>query len=664
MLDIKKHKNKCILYGTGNAARDFCRNNISYDIVGCLDGYKVCGYFEGIRIITWDDIAEGLADVVVIAAGRKNLRTVYERIRYRCDYFRLDVYDVYGNNLNDIYHDFYISKDDIAYFGKSYDDLLHEIDRADCVSFDLFDTLIMRKTLYREDIFYLTDIKIRKKGIEINDFVKKRISAEQEVREPSFDEIYSIIQKECRLTEEEAAFIQETEYRIESENIVCRESMAEALEHAVRQGKRVNIISDMYYSEQQLRTLSERAGVQGFEKIFVSGDYKVAKSTNLFEVYRSSVKGERYLHVGDNINADVRAAEKAGIETFHIKSGVDLLKMSSIRGCLRYEPETGCRMYMGLLVADLFNDPFCLAGTSGVVRDNDYKHLIKNFLSPTALSYAQYIRECFDDRYAGILFVARDGWLFKEIFDEMTEEDVPTWYFLSSRKAAYSVLNPSAVNKEKLGRHLRKREYADADAMAESLSPSSEKEYEKNISAITNYIKKIGVDCTDRYLFCDLASAGSTQYALNHDLFKNSLDGVYFYRGQGEWEDESENRSMMSEGQWRLISYSNPLLEMIFTSLEPSVEGYTEGGNVIYQDEKRTMGEIELLGLIHDGIRVRCRDFIETGNYSLPVDFSILMIRLMYEAVLNGKLDGKENGLVLSDDLDGSNIFMRFEYAK
>ena len=121
---------------------------------------------------------------------------------------------------------------------------------------------------------------------------------------------------------------------------------------------------------------------------------------------------------------------------------------------------------------------------------------------------------------------------------------------------------------------------------------------------------------------------------------------------------------MMSEGQWRLISYSNPLLEMIFTSLEPSVEGYTEGGNVIYQDEKRTMGEIELLGLIHDGIRVRCRDFIETGNYSLPVDFSILMIRLMYEAVLNGKLDGKENGLVLSDDLDGSNIFMRFEYAK
>lgn len=48
-----------------------------------------------------------------------------------------------------------------GYWKSSYKELKDKIDRADAVSFDIFDTLIMRKIFSPEDVFRLLGEKVR-----------------------------------------------------------------------------------------------------------------------------------------------------------------------------------------------------------------------------------------------------------------------------------------------------------------------------------------------------------------------------------------------------------------------------------------------------------------------------------------------------------------------
>lgn len=64
------------------------------------------------------------------------------------------------------------------------------IDGYDAISFDLFDTLIMRKVLEPVDIFDLIQERIKYKGIEISDFKKKRRTAEIRSHSGDIKKIY------------------------------------------------------------------------------------------------------------------------------------------------------------------------------------------------------------------------------------------------------------------------------------------------------------------------------------------------------------------------------------------------------------------------------------------------------------------------------------------
>ncbi len=47
------------------------------------------------------------------------------------------------------------------------------VDDKDAVSFDLFDTLIMRQVLFPSDVVELTENRFKKKGIYIENFLQK-----------------------------------------------------------------------------------------------------------------------------------------------------------------------------------------------------------------------------------------------------------------------------------------------------------------------------------------------------------------------------------------------------------------------------------------------------------------------------------------------------------
>jgi hypothetical protein len=116
--------------------------------------------------------------------------------------------------------------------GESRKILLEKIHNADIVSFDLFDTLIMRKVYSYTDVFELTDWELRRRGIIIPDFGKRRLSAEKELSKkyaPILEDIYEEVLRQiggCFLSAEELA---EIEWNLDLSTMIPRDTVCSIL---------------------------------------------------------------------------------------------------------------------------------------------------------------------------------------------------------------------------------------------------------------------------------------------------------------------------------------------------------------------------------------------------------------------------------------------------
>ena len=126
----------------------------------------------------------------------------------------------------------------------------------------------------------------------------------------------------------------ETEIQCEKQCLVPRVAMVEIMNYAIENGKKVNIISDMYLPASVLEPFLKKMGIEGYQKLYVSCDYGAGKGSGIFKIYRRDVGDVKCLHIGDNINSDVMIPQKYGIDTYEIKSAIDMLKMSSLRRLL------------------------------------------------------------------------------------------------------------------------------------------------------------------------------------------------------------------------------------------------------------------------------------------------------------------------------------------
>ena len=387
----------------------------------------------------------------------------------------------------------------------------------------------------------------------------------------------------------------------------------------------------------------------------------MGKSHGLFKEYKEKVEGQRYLHIGDDIHSDVYAAEREGIIPFQIKSARNLLLASTIRGCMKYEMNLAARMYIGMMISELFNDPFCLYHSSGMVHIESFSEFIATFFSPLVISFVQFVNSCVEDKYNAILFVARDGWLFKKIYDKLWPDSIPTKYFLSSRKAAYSVWMPDDTDRKKIKKHLIHRGYENVEQMVNDLVLSIAEKYKDKSKDFYSFLKKNQINTTCRYLFCDLASAGSTQFALNRGYFNDNLDGVYLYKENGVFGERQGDRALLSIKEWYHLAQYNILFEKVFTSAEGSVVGYSVEGEALFSEDDRDKSEIEVIKEIHDAVEKKCPVFYAKNKYKLGVDFAVYMMELMADSVYNAMWQTMDS-FSMVDDLDRTRTIFSERY--
>lgn len=205
------------------------------------------------------------------------------------------------------------------------DALIREIENHDIISFDIFDTLVMRKVYVNKDVFRIMAQRLDPVwGI---DFFTARTAAEATLsREtyPYIEEIYDDVSVRCPcLKGQEAALIAD-EIALERELIIPRRDVVAIFDLAKQMGKMVNIVSDMYFHEDTIRSILNDVGITGYHKLLVSSEYNSSKPQQLFEKYLAEIPAGRCLHVGDSWVCDILPAGKLGIDTFRLKMSTEI----------------------------------------------------------------------------------------------------------------------------------------------------------------------------------------------------------------------------------------------------------------------------------------------------------------------------------------------------
>lgn len=207
--------------------------------------------------------------------------------------------------------------------------LLDEISRYDVISFDVFDTLLLRTVLNPEDIFKLLS-KWAEKELGIIDFQYVRANTEQELRsrmsqeELTLDEIYCEIRE--KYSDYDVLKLKNKELQLEYESSVINPFVKDIFDAAVQAHRKILLITDMYLPREEIVRLLEKNGIYDYDQLYISAE--CGKTKHRGTLYRlileqENINVEKWLHMGDNWDSDVAMPRGLGITAAYMRSPRD-----------------------------------------------------------------------------------------------------------------------------------------------------------------------------------------------------------------------------------------------------------------------------------------------------------------------------------------------------
>ena len=201
-----------------------------------------------------------------------------------------------------------------AYFGTTLAErIAFAAVEANCISFDLFDTLVTRPFLHPSGArAYLGHLIEQAFGL--SNFVALRELAEtlavtDSGRDACSTAIYAAMANLPELRGHDVTAIREFELATEARLLKPRHALLDAAHAQVRAGKRVIAVSDMYLDAADLRRVLPAPVTDVLRDIYVSCDTGWRKDSG--EAWRRlpeqmGISPARWLHVGDNEHSDVQ----------------------------------------------------------------------------------------------------------------------------------------------------------------------------------------------------------------------------------------------------------------------------------------------------------------------------------------------------------------------
>lgn len=303
----------------------------------------------------------------------------------------------------------------------------------DVISFDLFDTLLLRPFKTPQEVFYIVGHRLEFDGYN-KSFFELRKDAEINARRKKYEKfghreitIYDIYEEISKVTSIIPEVGIKTEFEVELDFCQPNPYMIEVYKILYSYGKRIVITSDMYFPQEYISKMLEKIGVVGYEKLYVSCDYNVSKSNGkLYDAFLQDFKNvsyEKIVHIGDNYKVDVLGAKKKGISTKFYRGVHDLgaqhrpKSMSKIVGAF-YAGVVNIHIHSG-------KEKYSIPYEYGYIYAGLYIFGFVNWLHEKVVS----------EGIEQIIFLARDGYIYKKVYD-MFFDEADTQYCYWSRHAA------------------------------------------------------------------------------------------------------------------------------------------------------------------------------------------------------------------------------------
>ena len=237
----------------------------------------------------------------------------------------------------------YKSKDIFYSVNTDFNDRLmilkNKILENEIISFDIFDTLVVRPFYEPKDLFFLMNDYFNKlfNSNGLLEFSEMRIEAEKNIRDKMFNEkgyedislneIYDYMAKFYHLSVERLEKVKKREIELEIKFCKRRETVYSLYNMCVYLKKHIFFTTDMYLPRDVIEQILLENGYQYFDGLYISGEEKVAKYTgNLFKllIQKQKINSKKMLHIGDNIKSDVEIPRSLNINTFFFPKTTDL----------------------------------------------------------------------------------------------------------------------------------------------------------------------------------------------------------------------------------------------------------------------------------------------------------------------------------------------------
>lgn len=539
---------RIILYGIGRYTATLLEGLRTFHFTGLMDKdpSNIGKIMFGLPVMDMET-AEKSADMIVINTSETYWDVIYRRIQD----VKIPVF--YKNGQKAERKD--NKKNENPFKGLLYETLCLEIESAEIISFDFFDTLFMRCVCNPRDVFRMLEMWIETDAINEKkldfDLMQQRDRAKDKVRENySLDELYEQMQEVSGADSDWLENVKNKELEIERELLVPRNEMLSLLRNAQEMGKDIYIISDMYLPEEFYRDVFKRYEISiptGHILLSNRLDRMKANGT-MWEYYvENIVKGRQALHIGDHQKADIEEPLKYGLKTYLAPSAWDMLQASSMRETSVHICSDYDTAIMGCILKKLFHNPYVLANTDGTIRIQNNYDMGYCVFGPVILTFLLWLLQKSDeDKISKLVFMARDGYFLKEEFAYLCElmgERRECCYIGISRQLA---MTASIETKQDL------MEYASmpytgsiADLFEDRFGIKGVQEQEnkqidvyineyfskieKNIAEVRDnyldYVKEFGLD--DNCAVVDIGYYGNNQRYLNK-LLLTGMKGYYF----------------------------------------------------------------------------------------------------------------------------------------
>lgn len=304
------------------------------------------------------------------------------------------------------------------------------------ISFDLFDTLVVRPFYLPLDMFQLLDREfVRKtKCSAVSKFSKIRIEAEKQMRiinkeksisEVTLEEIYNYIRDKYDLDKKTVDYFKKREIELELKFCKKRNTGFSLYELAKECNKRIIITSDIYLDEKTIRGILKQNGYD-INNIYLSSLIKKTKDNgDLYDyiVDQEKVNPENIVHIGDNYHSDYEQAKKRKINAQHLPRTINTMMEKQKCGKMfeyfdmfnidvrPYISNYGVRCSIALVANKFFDNPFIEFCENSTFNANPfllgYYGLGMNLLSICTWLLKDTKKSSIEE----LSFMARDGFL-------------------------------------------------------------------------------------------------------------------------------------------------------------------------------------------------------------------------------------------------------------